>query len=139
MREFDIFDAGPLQRKAAKTAYLPHRSSTISKLPPSECGSLIPVAYSLGDTRQLLAMLSLVWAIDDHTCYGLIRRVIEAPYVRALSPLYSKFLISIFDRYPRSTYRFGLDVLLQDAASSYIPTGVADIVKRVLPDSQSFT
>lgn len=38
-------------------------------------------------------------------------------------------------RYPRSSYRFGLDIYVQDFAEAYMPSNVLDLAKRAIPDA----
>ncbi|KAF9507603.1 hypothetical protein BS47DRAFT_1351365, partial [Hydnum rufescens UP504] len=59
--------------------------------------------------RRCLAMLSLLWAIDDETCFTLVQHVIES-------------------RYPRTSYSFGIDVLAE-RLSSIIPHSVWDLAQ----------
>jgi len=63
--------------------------------------------------RRLSAMISLLWAIDDHACFSLIKSVMES-------------------RYPRTMYRFGTDVLIQDLAEAYLPTDALEIGKKLM-------
>ncbi|KAF8317442.1 hypothetical protein DL93DRAFT_2077115 [Clavulina sp. PMI_390] len=87
---------GPLQSRAVQTAN------------PEYSGSV--------GWRRILAFISLLWAIDEQTCFKLVKSAIEA-------------------RYPRLSYHFGIDVLAQDIALAYFPANFLDLARRAIPNT----
>jgi len=56
---------------------------------------------------RLLARLSSLWALDDESCFWIVKKAVEA-------------------RYPKRTYSLGVDVLARKAAG-YVPDTVWEL------------
>ncbi|KAG9040247.1 hypothetical protein FRB95_000176 [Tulasnella sp. JGI-2019a] len=87
------------------TGPLMERSRRLASPPvSSERGS----SYTCGDTHtrraRLLARISSLWAIDEKSCFWIVKQAVEA-------------------QYPKRSYSFGLDVLVRKY-STLVPDGV---------------
>jgi len=110
-----VVSTGPLDRRACSLAnFSPHHAEWDPRTNASARSdeTLAENHNALMRRVRLLARLSTLWAINEESCFWIVKQAVEA-------------------RYPKRTYTLGLDVVVQSAIG-YVPDSVWQLSSWIL-------